>query len=115
MRCFTFVSTLGLVFAATDADNKVYRRQISGVELLTLNGIPGLGTFTGVGIPGECQNLPRNINTFTTAEATPGFVCHVYTGGDCTGSFITVPGPSLLSLETPTWQSWVCNCAACSD
>jgi hypothetical protein len=107
---------LGAANAAAVDGSVVERRAPHEIELLKLYGVPPGGDFTGVGIPGQCQNLPPNINNFNSAVPTPGFQCTIHTGPHCTGSFITVPNDDNSFLPPDpdsTWKSWKCVCLYC--
>ncbi|KAH7247459.1 uncharacterized protein BKA55DRAFT_540748 [Fusarium redolens] len=101
---------LGAANAAPVDDGVVEPRGLEcphEMELLKLHGVPPGGVYTGVGTPDCCQNLPDNINDFDYPEVTPGFQCNIYTGRDCTGSFITVPGE--VKYHDQEWRSWKCT------
>lgn len=108
------LAALGAVNAAPAEEINEELQQIPPPALLQLHQLPNMqgATFTGVGIPGECNNLPRNIFDFGSAEAAPGFVCTIYTNPGCTGSTLTVGARQggLFRLVTPTWRSWRCVC-----
>lgn len=109
MRLSTLVSTITLAAGAASQNT----------WMLTLYGVPGLGSFSGVGVPGQCQNLPANIQTFSRAVPMQGFRCYIYEQLDCSGSHITVPGlmpfglPRGPAAPRPVWQSWMCTCLNC--
>ncbi|KAF7556141.1 hypothetical protein G7Z17_g1652 [Cylindrodendrum hubeiense] len=111
---------LGAANGAAIDDSLVEPRAPScpvGIELLRLTGFPKNpdGVFTGIGIPGKCQNLPSNINTFDKAEALNGFQCIIYTQKDCQGSTFTVGGGGNKAFkgQVPKWRSFRCACRKC--
>ena len=113
-------ATLGAVTAAPSQDGTPdieARQRLGQVPLLRLHHLPNLqgASFTGVGTPNECANLPRNVNDFRSADAAPGFRCNIYTEQNCRGSTLTVGAQQAAAqaLRTPSWRSWRCTCAHC--
>ena len=104
MHFSTLVSSLAFAAGAVSQNT----------QMLRLNGVPGIGSFTGLGVPGACQPLPRNIRDFSSGQATQGFRCFVYERAGCQGSFVTIPGlEAPRRPRPPQWQSWRCTCASC--
>ncbi|SPJ90417.1 uncharacterized protein FTOL_13298 [Fusarium torulosum] len=106
---------------AIDDDNMLDARAPScppqGIELIKLKIKKGK-FFTGVGKPGQCNDLPSNIKTFDvnsddTKSLVGCFDCEVYTGEHCTGSSVTLEGQQAFMFkgaEHPTFKSWRCKC-----
>lgn len=106
----------GINAAAIETDNNLMERAPTGIPLLKLTGVTRnpTSTFTGVGLPGACNALPANINTFKDAtNIVKCFQCSVYTGRGCTGDVFTVgPQPQAFKQgqRPPTFKSWRCGC-----
>jgi hypothetical protein len=107
--------------AAIDDDNMLDARAPhcppQGIELIKLKIKKGK-SFTGVGKPGQCYNLPGNIKTFDvnsddTKSLVPCFDCKVYTGKDCTKDFVSLEGEQAFMFKggnKKTYKSWRCDC-----
>ncbi|EXK23467.1 hypothetical protein FOXG_22444 [Fusarium oxysporum f. sp. lycopersici 4287] len=89
-----------------------------GIELIRLQIKPGK-SFTGVGKPGECKRIPKNIKDFNldsdgTKSLLPCFVCTVFEHSDCSGSSETIEGHKEKFMakgkKKQHWQSWKCVC-----
>lgn len=105
---------LGAANAAAIDDNVVEPRAPQGIKLIKLIGVTKnpKSVFTGVGVPGNCQRLPDNINTFNDVKSVlKCFECEVFTGKGCTGDTFTVGAKFLVKgNDNPKWRSWRCNC-----
>ena len=106
--------TLAAGAAATAVvDNVLGIRQGGQLDLLTLSGVPGVGSFHGVGAPGRCQELPRNVADFNGGRALDGFSCSVFTESNCQGSFVQFPEERNRLGKPPgrtQYRSWKCSC-----
>jgi hypothetical protein len=89
-----------------------------GIKLIQLQ-IKHNKFFTGVGSPGECKRIPKNIKDFEfdspgTKSLVPCFVCTVWEHSDCTGDSETIEGfkPHLTTQHknNQQWKSWKCEC-----
>ncbi|KAF4338744.1 hypothetical protein FBEOM_7366 [Fusarium beomiforme] len=91
-----------------------------GIELIRLQIKHGK-SFTGVGKPGECKRIPKNIKDFDldspgTKSILPCFDCTVYEHFDCSGDSETIEGVKAKAFAKPQhqhkqhWKSWKCVC-----
>ncbi|KAH6971407.1 hypothetical protein BKA56DRAFT_118253 [Ilyonectria sp. MPI-CAGE-AT-0026] len=88
-----------------------------GINLITIKGFRNSpnGVFRGVGVPGQCQQLPPNVQIFTQhTTVTPVldcFECTVWKESDCSGqSFSNTRQALRKGQKTPPWKSWSCDC-----
>ncbi|KAF4332549.1 hypothetical protein FBEOM_13648 [Fusarium beomiforme] len=87
-----------------------------GIDLIKLKIKPGK-SFTGVGKPGKCYNLPANVKNFDldsddTKSLIGCFDCKVYTGVNCKGSYVSLEGEQNFQFKTtkkPHYKSWKCG------
>ncbi|KAI8648968.1 hypothetical protein NCS55_01469700 [Fusarium keratoplasticum] len=111
--------------AAIDDDNMFDARSTcpQGIELIQLKLKHGK-LFTGVGKPGKCYNLPKNINNFDvysddSKSLVRCFNCKVYTQKNCQGTYVTLQGEEeraqSKSTKRPTYKSWQCDCGEDRD
>ncbi|KAH7125065.1 hypothetical protein B0J13DRAFT_531320 [Dactylonectria estremocensis] len=111
-------AVLGAVNAAAFDDSEVEPRAPNcplGIELLRLTGFPkNTGTvFTGVGKPGDCKFIPRNVRDFGKAEELNGFQCIIYEKFHCqtTGNTLEVgDGKKKFKGSDGPWRSYRCAC-----
>ncbi|KNB04611.1 hypothetical protein FOXG_06670 [Fusarium oxysporum f. sp. lycopersici 4287] len=90
----------------------------AGINLIRLDLMHGK-SFTGFGKPGDCKNLPKNVNDFDvdsrgTKSLVPCFECTVYEKSDCQpGDSITIGGNrafKAMGKKKQHWRSWKCEC-----
>ncbi|CAF3573540.1 hypothetical protein FGSG_00230 [Fusarium graminearum PH-1] len=93
-------------------------RTDGGIELIELDLGKGK-SYTGVGRPGKCYNLPWNIKSFhaysdDTKSVISCFDCRVYTKSNCGGSYVSLGGQQKAFMEKggkkPQYKSWKCKC-----
>ncbi|KAH6974892.1 hypothetical protein EDB80DRAFT_595136 [Ilyonectria destructans] len=110
---------LGAVNAAPVDDDLVEPRASrcpAGIDLITITGFRNnpTGVFTGVGIPGKCEQLPPNVQIFRTdtnvEPVLDCFECTVFANADCTGTRFTVTKQAFHKGKEPKWKSWSCDC-----
>ncbi|KAM5347305.1 hypothetical protein ACJ41O_010310 [Fusarium nematophilum] len=104
--------------AAIDDDNMFDTRAPQcpdeGIKLIKLDTKGGV--FIGVGKPGKCQNLPRNVNDFDPRKSKSlvrCFDCSVFLKKDCHGGEFILEGddnPQFKSSKRPKYKSWRCDC-----
>ncbi|PTD12462.1 hypothetical protein FCULG_00002832 [Fusarium culmorum] len=114
-----FSSILPIVARKPHPDEPVLEtRHEGGIELIELDLGKGK-SYTGVGRPGKCHNLPWNIKSFhvysdDTKSVISCFDCRVYTGSNCRDSFVTLGGQqksfSVKGGKKPQYKSWKCKC-----
>ncbi|KAG7416963.1 hypothetical protein Forpe1208_v005415 [Fusarium oxysporum f. sp. rapae] len=90
----------------------------AGINLIRLDLRHGK-SFTGFGKPGDCKNLPKNVNDFDvnsrgTKSLVPCFECTVYEKSNCQpGDSITIGGNrafKAMGKKKQHWRSWKCEC-----
>ncbi|KAH8694386.1 hypothetical protein BGZ61DRAFT_451855 [Ilyonectria robusta] len=88
-----------------------------GINLITIKGFRNnpTGVFTGVGVPGQCEPLPPNVQIFrrdtTVMPVLACFECTVFSEDDCSGSTFSVTRQALRKGQKHTpWKSWLCDC-----
>ncbi|RGP77599.1 hypothetical protein FLONG3_4290 [Fusarium longipes] len=113
---FAFMATLASA-NPIEEDITLEARDASGINLIKLDLGKGK-SFTGVGEPGRCYNLPHNIKTFDvfsdkTKSLVSCFDCRVWTKDNCQGSFVELEGFKAFSAKggkKPQYRSWKCKC-----
>ncbi|KAL4730845.1 hypothetical protein ACLX1H_002887 [Fusarium chlamydosporum] len=98
-------------------DDMLETRDAGGINLIKLRIAKGK-SYTGVGKPGHCYNLPSNIKSFNvwsddTKSLVGCFDCKVWTGPNCSGSFVSLEGEQAFLAKggkKPTYKSWKCQC-----
>ncbi|KAJ4246278.1 hypothetical protein NW762_013629 [Fusarium torreyae] len=117
---------LGVANAAAIDDNNILDARApqcpQGINLIRLQIKPGK-SFTGVGKPGDCKPIPKNLKDFGlwsdgTKSLVPCFDCTVYQHSGCTGSSITIEGYVKFlakGSKKQQWKSWKCVCKNCKD
>ncbi|GKU06986.1 hypothetical protein FLAG1_09868 [Fusarium langsethiae] len=114
-----FALITGLTSAdPTDEDVTLEARDAGGIGLVKLDLGKGK-SYTGVGKPAYCYNLPYNIKYFNlysdkTKSLVGCFDCRVYTGTNCQGSYVSLEGQEKAFLtkggKKPHYKSWKCKC-----
>jgi len=102
-----------------EEDSTLEARAPGGIKLIKLR-VSKKSTYTGVGFPGQCKNLPSNIKTFIekspdTKSILSCFQCTVYTGPNCSGDETTLEGQQAKAFSKHggnkvTYKSWKCEC-----
>jgi hypothetical protein len=102
-----------------EEDTTLEARAPGGIRLIQL-GISQTSTYTGSGLPGQCNRLPSNVKTFIidspkTKSILSCFKCTVWTGRDCTGQdSVELEGQQTRKSSKhgnkKTYKSWKCEC-----
>lgn len=102
-----------------EEDTTLEARAPGGIRLIKLR-VNKKSTFTGVGFPGQCNNLPSNVKTFDidspdTKSILSCFECTVYTGHGCSGTSVTLEGQRAKAFskhggKKEIYKSWKCEC-----
>ncbi|KAL3605322.1 hypothetical protein FPOAC2_00265 [Fusarium poae] len=115
---FAVIASLTNANPTPDDEPVLETRDQGGIALIELDLGKGK-SYTGVGSPGKCYNLPWNIKYFDvysddTKSVISCFDCRVYTGSNCGGSYVTLGGQQKAFLtkggKKPHYKSWECKC-----